>query len=88
MTSRPLAAASLGTALATLAAFPVSAQERCRLSWEIPPAESTYTQQHAIDVGDVPWSSSPRLRGASPLPERQAELRRPEAHRFVGPRLL
>lgn len=53
MTSRPLAAASLGTALATLAAFPVSAQERCRLSWEIPPADSTYTRQHAIDVGDV-----------------------------------
>ena len=54
MKSRSLAAALLGAALATLAVLPVSAQERCKLSWEIPPANSTYTQQYVIDVGDVP----------------------------------
>ena len=54
MKSRSLAAALLGAALATLAVLPVSAQERCKLSWEIPPADSTYTQQYVIDVGDVP----------------------------------
>ena len=48
-------AASLAAVLvATLASSPVSAQERCRLSWEIRPADTAYTQQHAIDVGDVP----------------------------------
>jgi hypothetical protein len=39
---------------ALLASSPAAAKERCRLSWEIRPADTTYTQQHAIDVGDVP----------------------------------
>ena len=54
MKSLSLPAASLATVLTTLAFSPVSAQERCRLSWGIQPADTTYTQQHAIDVGDVP----------------------------------
>jgi hypothetical protein len=47
-------AASLAMVLTTLAFSPVSAQERCKLSWGIQPADTTYTQQYAIDVGDVP----------------------------------
>src|SRR5262245_23078598 len=45
---------SLAMGLSTLALSPASAQERCRLSWEIQPVDASYTQQHAIDVGDVP----------------------------------
>jgi hypothetical protein len=40
--------------LTTLTSSLVSAQERCRLNWEIRPADTTYTRQYAIDVGDVP----------------------------------
>jgi len=54
MKSLSLAAVSLATVLTTLAFSPVSAQERCKLSWGIQPTDTTYTQQHAIDVGDVP----------------------------------
>jgi hypothetical protein len=52
MKSPSLSAAWSATVLLTALAFsPVSAQERCRLSWEIQP---TYTRQHVIEVGDVP----------------------------------
>ena len=54
MKSLSLIVASLAMVLTTLAFSAVSAQERCRMSWEIQPADTTYTQQHAIDVGDVP----------------------------------
>ena len=55
MKSLSLPAAWSATALlAALAFSPVAAQERCRLRWEIQPADTTYTRQHAIDVGDVP----------------------------------
>jgi hypothetical protein len=55
MNSPSLAATWSATVLlAALACSPASAQERCRLSWEIQPADTTYTKQHAIDVGDVP----------------------------------
>ena len=54
MRSLSLPAASLTAVLTTLAFSPVSAQERCSLSWGIQPANTTYTQQYAIDVGDVP----------------------------------
>jgi hypothetical protein len=33
---------------------PLAAQEKCKMKWEAPPANSNYTQQHVIDVGDVP----------------------------------
>jgi hypothetical protein len=33
---------------------PLSAQEKCKMKWEVPPANASYTQQHVIDVGDVP----------------------------------
>jgi hypothetical protein len=32
----------------------LSAQEKCKMKWEIPAANANYTQQHVIDVGDVP----------------------------------
>jgi hypothetical protein len=54
MKSLSLPAASLAMVLTTLAFSPVSAQERCKLSWGVQPADITYTQQYAIDVGDVP----------------------------------
>jgi len=48
-----LRAVSLGTALALSGISQATAQERCRMSWEVPAANTTYTQQHALDVGDV-----------------------------------
>jgi hypothetical protein len=33
---------------------PLAAQEKCKMKWEIPAANSNFTQQHVIDVGDVP----------------------------------
>ena len=50
----PCRVVALTAVLTTLAFSPVSAQERCSLSWGIQPANTTYTQQYAIDVGDVP----------------------------------
>jgi hypothetical protein len=32
----------------------LTAQEKCKMKWEVPAANSNYTQQHVIDVGDVP----------------------------------
>jgi hypothetical protein len=32
----------------------VGAQEKCKMKWEVSAANSNYTQQHVIDVGDVP----------------------------------
>ena len=54
MQSRSLAVVSFGTALAVSVALPAAAQEHCKISWEVPAANATYTQQHVIDVGDVP----------------------------------
>ncbi len=41
-------------ALTAFSAFGVSAQEKCTRSGEVPAANTTYTQQHVLDVGDVP----------------------------------
>jgi hypothetical protein len=32
----------------------LSAREKCKMKWEVSAANSNYTQQHVIDVGDVP----------------------------------
>jgi hypothetical protein len=32
----------------------LSAQEKCKIKWESPAGDANYTQQHVIDVGDVP----------------------------------
>lgn len=53
MASSVLCAVPVGMVLALLAIPTVSAQEHCKMSWE-PPADTKYTQQHVIDVGDVP----------------------------------
>jgi hypothetical protein len=31
-----------------------AAQDKCRLSWEVPAVDTNYTQQLALDVGDMP----------------------------------
>jgi hypothetical protein len=41
-------------ALAAFCAFGADAQEKCKLKSEYPGSTATYTQEHAIDVGDVP----------------------------------
>jgi hypothetical protein len=38
--------------LCSAAPGPLSAQEKCKMKWEIPAANSNFTQQHVIDVGD------------------------------------
>jgi len=47
-------AAPFGMAFALLTAPDVSAQEKCKMSWVTPAADSKYTQQLAIEVGDIP----------------------------------
>jgi len=54
MKLRVICAAPLGMAFALLAAPTVSAQEKCKLTWESPAADTKYTQQLALDVGDIP----------------------------------
>jgi hypothetical protein len=49
-----LYAISFGVALTAFSTFPVSAEERCKLSGIAQGANTTYTQQHVMDVGDVP----------------------------------
>jgi hypothetical protein len=46
--------APLGLMLAVFAVPGVSAQERCKISWDTSASEAKYTQQLALDVGDVP----------------------------------
>ena len=53
MKSQAICAASLGVAL-ILFAPQVSAQNRCKMSWESPPSDTKYHQQLALDVGDIP----------------------------------
>ncbi len=50
MRSPSLRAASLGTALAVLGISDAMAQERCKMNWEVPAANTTYTQQHVLLV--------------------------------------
>jgi hypothetical protein len=47
-------AAPLGLMLAVFAIPDASAQERCKISWDASVSEAKYTQQLALDVGDVP----------------------------------
>jgi hypothetical protein len=37
---------------------PVSAQERCKVDEEVLAKNTTYTEQHAMDVGDIPGHQS------------------------------
>ena len=45
---------ALGVALSPICFSAVSAQERCKVSEDGTAAKSSYTQQHVMDVGDVP----------------------------------
>jgi hypothetical protein len=47
-------AISLGLALTPICFSTVSAQERCKVSEDGTAAKSKYTQQHVLDVGDMP----------------------------------
>src|ERR1700722_13200769 len=47
-------AAPLGLMLAVFAVPDALAQERCKISWDASVSEAKYTQQLALDVGDVP----------------------------------
>ena len=47
-------AISFGLALTPICFSTVSAQEKCKVSDEATAANSKYTQQHVLDVGDVP----------------------------------
>jgi hypothetical protein len=49
-----VAAIGVGLALALLGAQEVLAQEKCQMSWETSGANAKYTEQHVMDVGDVP----------------------------------
>jgi hypothetical protein len=51
---RQIYAISLGVALTAFSVSEVSAEERCKVSGGVPAANTTYTQQHVLDVGDVP----------------------------------
>jgi hypothetical protein len=77
-----ICAVSVGMAIAVLVIPNVSAQQKCKMSWEVPASDTKYTQQLAIDVGDMPGHQVP-----SCLSERQAELRGAEMDRILGARL-
>ena len=47
-------AISFGLALTPICFSTVSAQEKCKVSEDATAANSKYTQQHVLDVGDVP----------------------------------
>ena len=51
---QPVFAISLELALAAFSMSNASAEEKCKVSRVVPAANSTYTQQHVLDVGDVP----------------------------------
>jgi hypothetical protein len=47
-------AIGLSAALTVFGSAEAPGQEKCKMSWEVPAANAKYTEQHAIDVGDVP----------------------------------
>jgi hypothetical protein len=49
-----ICAISFGLMLNATSFSNAAAQEKCKVSEELEAASSTYTQQHAVDVGDVP----------------------------------
>jgi hypothetical protein len=51
---REVSAISFGLALAAFSMSNASAEEKCKMSSNVAAANTTYTQQHVIDVGDVP----------------------------------
>jgi hypothetical protein len=52
--SRTLFAIGLSAALTVFGGAEASGQEKCKMSWQVPAANATYTGQHVFDVGDVP----------------------------------
>jgi len=54
LTSHAFRAIPIGVTLAIITASAVSAEERCKMNWEVPAADTKYTQQLALNVGDIP----------------------------------
>ncbi len=54
MKSSAIFAVPVGLAIAVLALSDASAQQKCKMSWEAAASDSKYTQQLALDVGDIP----------------------------------
>ena len=55
MSNKPLVICTVfGVALTLICFSTASAQERCKISEEATAAKSEYTQQHVMDVGDLP----------------------------------
>jgi endonuclease YncB( thermonuclease family) len=52
--SPTLFAIGVGAALTLFGSTEAAGQEKCKMSWDIPAANATYTGQHAFDAGDVP----------------------------------
>jgi hypothetical protein len=44
----------VGATLTVFGSAAAPGQEKCRMSWVVPAANSKYTAQHTIDVGDLP----------------------------------
>ena len=51
---RQVSAISFGLVLAAFSMSNALAEEKCKISGSTPAATTSYTQQHMIDVGDVP----------------------------------
>ena len=45
---------SLGIAFFALTISKGTAEDKCKLSWEVPVVDTKYTRQLALDVGDMP----------------------------------
>ena len=54
MKSFAICAVPVGMAIAVLAIPGASAQQKCKMSWEAAAANTKYTQQLTLDVGDIP----------------------------------
>ena len=78
---RQVSAISIGLALAAFSMTNASAQEKCKMSGSTPAANSTYTQQHVLDVGDVPGHQVRIFELHRTYPaDTKAKLRGAEAH--------
>jgi hypothetical protein len=54
MKSLAVCAVPVALAISTFAVRDAAAQEKCKMSWESPASDAKYTQQLALDVGDIP----------------------------------
>ena len=86
--SRTFFALGVGAALSAFGSAEASGQEKCKISWEVPAADATFTGQHAFDVGDVPGHQVRIFEVRRTIADEPAELRGAEAGRAMVARLL